>query len=110
MGLLGGLDLLPVRLHRGGVLGGHVTEDVGVSPHQLGHQVPGDVVDVERLRPVLLGDPGVEQDLEQHVAELLDHVVPVPRLQRLDRLVRLLHQVGHERGVRLLGVPGAPAR
>ena len=59
---------------------------------------------------VLLGDPGVEHHLQQHVAELLGHVRPVAGLDRLDRLVRLLDEVRHQRLVRLLGVPRAAAR
>ena len=59
-----------------------VGEDVRVAADQLGHDDGGDVVDVERRLGVLLGDPGMERDLEQDVAELLDYVVAVARLER----------------------------
>ncbi len=59
---------------------------------------------------MLLGDPGVEEHLEQHVAQLLAQRPPVTLLDRLDQLVRLLDQVLHQALVRLLGVPGAAAR
>ena len=49
--------------------------------------------------------PGVEDHLEQDVAELLAKVAPVADLDRLDQLVRLLDQVADERLVRLLRVP-----
>jgi len=58
---------------------GDVSEHVGVAPDQLGHDALGHVVDgvagpVGRLRR----DPGVEHDLEQHVAELVPERRRVP--------------------------------
>ena len=88
-----------------------VGEDVGVPAHELVDEPACDVVDVERLARVLLGDAGLEGDLEQQVAQLLPHVVGVAALDGLDRLVGLLEEVGHEAGVGLLGVPrAAPGR
>ena len=57
----------------------------------------------------LLGDPGVEDDLEQHVAELLGEVGRVAGADGVDDLVGLLDEVGGEGLVGLLGVPGAAA-
>ncbi len=109
-GALVGLDPLPVLLDllRGRRV--HVTEDVRVTPDELGDEAAGDVVDVERRLGALLGDPGVEEDLEEDVAELLGEVVAVAVLDGLEHLVRLLDEVGRQGVVRLLGVPRAPAR
>ena len=86
-----------------------IAEHMGVAGHQLRRDAGGDVVDRPRLARVLLGDPGVEHDLQQHVAELLAHRRAVTGLDRLDRLVGLLGQVGDQRLVGLLGVPRASA-
>ena len=87
-----------------------VAEHVRVPADQLVDQVTGDVVDVEpAVRGGLGGDPGVEDDLQQHVAELLAHGHRVVVDDRVVGLVRLLEQVAAQRGVRLLGVPGAAA-
>ena len=56
------------------------------------------------------GDPGVEDHLQQDVAELLAHGGRVVVDDRVVGLVRLLEQVAAQRGVRLLGVPRAAAR
>ena len=98
---------LPVGGHRVGRVGLDVGEDVRVATHELVDEVARDVVDVEGLARVLLRDAGLEGDLEQEVAELLLHVGRVAALDGLDRLVRLLEEVGHEAGVGLLGVPRA---
>ena len=56
-GLLRVLDRLPARLDRRRVYpleGLGAAEDVGVAPHELGHDAGGDVVDVERVASMLL--------------------------------------------------------
>ena len=93
-----------------GVRGVAVGEDVGMPPDQLLDERAGDGVDVERLGGVLLGHPGVEDDLEQHVTELLAEVGAVAALDGLGHLVGLLDEVRREGLVGLLGVPGAAAR
>jgi hypothetical protein len=105
--LLGGLQPVPVGLHLVGV--GHVEpgEHVRVPVHELVHDPAGDVVDGERVVRVLLGDPGVEDHLEQQVAQLLAQVRAVLGVDRLERLVGLLEQVLRQRPVGLLAVPGA---
>jgi len=70
----------------------------------------GDVVDRPRFGGVLLCQPRVEGDLQEHVAELLAQVDQVAVLDRLVGLVRLLEQVGLEAVVGLLRVPRAAAR
>ena len=82
-----------------------------VPPDELVDQVTGDAVDVEpALRRCLGRHARVEGDLQQDVAELLAHRHRVVVDDRVVGLVRLLEQVAAQRGVRLLGVPGAAAR
>ena len=78
---------------------------------ELGDQVGGHVVDVEPTLVArgLRGDPGVEQHLQQHVAEFLADRCPVTVFDRLGQLVGLLDQVPDQRLVSLLGVPRAAA-
>jgi hypothetical protein len=86
-------------------------------------RVPADqlVVDArghvgDREAPLLLGDRGVELDLVEQVAELLDEVlvggrvVGIERLDGVDDLVGLLEQVGDEALMGLLDVPGHCSR
>ena len=107
--LLGGLDPLPLPLHLVRGRGPAVGEDVRVTTHQLVDEQPGDGVDVEALVPGLLRHPGMEDDLEQDVAELLGQVPAVAGRDGVHGLVRLLDEVRRQALVRLLGVPGAPA-
>ena len=77
---------------------------------QLVDQVAGDVVDVEpAVGAASAADPGVEDHLQQDVAQLLAHGHRVVVDDRVVGLVRLLEQVAAQRGVRLLGVPRAAA-
>ena len=109
--LLDPLDVVPVGLHGLGVVGGDVAEDVRVPAHQLVVHRLGDVGD--REAPFLLGDGGVELDLVQHVAELLDErrlrcrVVRIECADRVDELEGLLDEVRHQGVVGLLDVPRA---
>jgi hypothetical protein len=106
-----GLDGLPVAVDLVGVLDRHVGEDVRVASYQLVDQTGRDVVDGPALAlGQVLGQSGVERDLEQDVAELLAQRIEVSILDRLERLVSLFQQVRRKRGVRLLGVPRTPAR
>ena len=73
---------------------------------QLVGDAPGHVLHVEA--GVLGGrDLGVEDHLQQQVAELLPEMIMVAGLDRLDRLGGLLDQVLHQRAMGLLGVPRA---
>ena len=89
----------------------HVAEHVRVPADQLVHDAGGHVVDGEPgAVGALRGDPGVEHDLQQDVAEFVAQRGRVAGLQRLQRLVALLQQVRGERLVGLLGVPRADTR
>src|SRR5439155_2689263 len=87
-----------------------IPEDVRVPADELVDQVTGHVVDVEAAAGLGLGgDPGVEDDLEQDVAQLLAHRGGVVVHDRVVGLVRLFQQVPAQRGVGLLGVPRTAA-
>ena len=109
--LLVALDVLPVGDDRPGIVGLDVAEHVRVPADELVVDARRHVGDGEAT--LLLGDRGVELDLVQQVAELLDQrlvrrlVVGIERLDGVDQLERLLDEVRHERGVRLLTVPRA---
>ena len=57
----------------------------------------------------LRGDPGVEVDLQQQVAELLAQVVGVAGLDRFEGLVGLLDEVGRASGGSARGPTSAAA-
>jgi len=76
----------------------------------LAVHVGGDILDREVLAGGVRGEVGVEEDLVEHVAELLEHGVAVAGLDGVDELVALLDEVAHEALVGLVGVPGASAR
>ena len=104
-GLLGLLDALPVRHHLVGVGRGGVAEDVRVPPDELFVDGAHDVPDGELAG--LLGDPRLEDHLQQQVAEFLADLALVALLDRADDLVGLLDDVGLERLGGLLAVPRA---
>ena len=76
-----------------------------VAAHQLGDDAARDVVDAE----LALGEAQLrlEDDLQQQVAQLFAVIVDVSGRQRVDHLVGLLDQVGHQRRQGLLAIPGA---
>ncbi len=86
-----------------------IGEHVRMTAYQLGDDVSRDVVDGPAAVRVLSSDARMEDHLEQQVTELLAQVIAVAGLDRLDRLVGLLDQVGDQRLVGLLRVPGAAA-
>src|SRR4051794_5204328 len=88
------LDLLPAGLDSRDVARANVAEHVRVAAHQLVHQVAGDLVDGEPAAgPCLGGHPGVEDHLQQDVAQFLPHRDRVVVDDRVVGLVRLLEQV-----------------
>ena len=107
--LLGLLELVPAGLDGLGV--GRVRPRTRAVPRdELRRGAARDVVEVEGRCGVLLGEAGVEDDLQQHVPELFEQVLAAARLDCLDELVRLLDDVRQEALVRLLAVPRAAAR
>ena len=67
----------------------------------------GGLLEVERL--ALAGQLAVEDDLQQQVAALLEHLVVVVGLDGVDQLVHLLDGVETDRFVILLAIPRATA-
>ncbi len=101
--------LEPGRLHVPSGLRGLITEHVGVARNELVRDAAGHVVDVER-RIGLLADAGMEDHLQQQVAQLLDQRIAVTGVDGLDGLVGLLDEVLDQALVGLLGIPRAPTR
>ena len=79
-----------------------------MAPHQLVGDGACDVGEPERAR--LGGDLGVEDDLQEQVAELVAQRCRVAAVDRLEHLVRLLDHVGPQALVCLLAIPRAAAR
>ena len=88
----------------------HRREDVRVPADEFVDQARGDVVEGPALLGgQLLGESGVEGDLEQHVAEFLAQRVGILLLDGGVGLVALLEQVRREGEMGLLRVPGTAA-
>ena len=99
------LDPLPLPVHVGRGSRDGVAEDVGMAAHDLARDRGLDVGQVEDAR--LGRELGVEDDLEEQVAELLGERRRRPALERVVDLVGLLEEVLAERRVGLLAVPRA---
>ncbi|VXB61650.1 hypothetical protein FRIGORI9N_380008 [Frigoribacterium sp. 9N] len=91
------------------VVGTVCPEHVGVTPHGLLGDVTHDVGEVERPRGGAGGQGAVQDHLVQHVPELFPDVVRGAVLDRLDELVGLFDEVGHQGPWGLRTVPGAAA-
>ena len=106
------LDLVPVAADLVRRLGLDVAEHVGVAADQLVGDVAGDLREIAGA--ALLEQQRQEVDLEQHVAELVDHLRVVTAPGGVGELVGLLDRVRHDRALVLLAVPRAfhaqPAR
>jgi micrococcal nuclease len=108
IGLLDGLERLPVRHHLSGRVCNGVTEDVRMAAdHLLGH-VLRDIL--KRELPRLRGNIGMKDHLVQHVTQLFEQFIAVTGLDRLHEFVGLLDEVLHERLMGLLAIPGASPR
>src|SRR5574344_931410 len=102
-------DLLPVLEDSGGILGNDVAEDMRMTADELVGDGVRHVVEGELVR--LLGHDGLENDLEEDVAELLDVVLLVGGMaHRVEELVGLLEDAGLEGLKRLDAVPWAAIR
>ena len=99
-GLLGGLYLVPLGLDRIRRPRVGRTEDVRVPSDHLAGDRLDDVAEVEDL--LLLGNAGMEDDLQEEVAEFLAEVGQIATLDRVGDLVGLFQRVG------LYGFEGLP--
>src|SRR5262249_13274996 len=94
--------------HLGGAADGDVAEHVRVAAAHLVDHRTTDVVDVEASG--LARHLGMEDDLQEQIAELAAQLLRVVAIDRLGDLVGLLDDVLADRLVRLLAIPGAAAR
>jgi hypothetical protein len=78
-----------------------------MAAHHFRIDLLDDVRDVEF--PGFGGELRVKDDLQQQIAELLRELPGIAAVQRVQRLVGLLHQIRAQRIVRLLAVPGTAA-
>ena len=97
------LDLVPggQDLPRGAQLG--AAEDVRMAAHQLAVLAQGHVLDVELL--LLPGDLGVQQNLQEQVAQLVFDLVPLAAAQGFLQLAGFLAQELYKRKMGLLPIP-----
>ena len=80
-------------------------EDVRVTADELAVEACDDVGDAKV--PGFLGHLGVEEDLEEEVAEFVGQVGPVLALDRVEDLVGFFQRVFPDGGEGLFAVPGA---
>ena len=99
------LELGPARQRLVGVLGVHLAEDVRMPVDQLAHDAVDHVVDAEGAFGV--AQLGLEDHLQEQVAQLLAVVGDRAALQGVHDLVGFLDEVGQKGGQRLLAIPGA---
>ena len=78
---------------------------MGMAADQLGGDRLDDVAEIEQAR--LLRHPGVEDDLQQEVAEFVAQIFGVAALDRVGDFVGLFEREGGDRGEGLLEVPRA---
>jgi hypothetical protein len=106
LGLLFGLDAIPVTLHMGSryspvLVGEHMRMP---SDHFSRHRLD-DVA--ERKGAVLLRHPRVEHDLQQQIAEFVAEIVEIAAGDGVDDLIGLLDGILRDRRKILFEVPGA---
>ncbi len=104
-GFFGLLDLVPELLDVAGGGGGLGAEDVRVAADQLLVDGVEGVVDGEEV--LVGGHLGVEDGLEEEVAEFFGEVGPVAAVDGVEDLVGLFEGVGFDGVEGLLAVPGA---
>ncbi len=106
--LFGLLDLLPVAQHGVGIGGHCIAKDVRMAANELGVQVGGYVLDGEVAG--LGGHLGVEEHLQQKIAQLVLQIGPGAALDGVEDLVGLLQRVALDGVEGLFAVPGTAAR
>lgn len=104
-GAFGRLEAFPCAFDPFGGAGFRVGEDVGVAADELGADAFGDVAEVEAA--VLFGDFGVEDDLEEEVAELFAEFGGSAVRDGVEDFVGFFQEVRAEAEVGLGEVPGA---
>ena len=80
---------------------------MGMAANELFGDRLHDAAEIELAR--LLGHPGVEDDLQQEIAELIAQVREVAALDRVPDFVGFFDRKGGDRREGLLDVPGAAA-
>jgi hypothetical protein len=101
------LQEFPVAKDLGGGFGFDVAEDVGVAANHFVVDFADDVVDGEAA--IFGGDLGVEEDLEEEVAELFGEFGVVAGVESVEDFVGFFDEVGAEGGVGLFAVPRTAA-
>jgi len=102
------LDGVPIGLHVPGVRDFFVSEDVRMAPNKFFDQRPENLF-LGQLA-LFCSNLRLKDDVEEDVAQLLDHLVRVALLDGLDQLVALLQELPFDRLVCLLPVPGTSVR
>lgn len=99
------LQVFPVLLHLFRILGPRLAEHVRMAENQLVADRIGHVAYVESL---LLGAHfGIEDDMQQQIAQLLFHIIQIMVQNRVGQFVGFLYRIHSERLERLLAVPRA---
>lgn len=96
-------DDFPVAEDLGGVFGALFAEDMRVAANHLLIDFADDIGDGEAR--FFASDLGVEEDLEEEIAEFFCEFGVIMAFQRVEDFVGLFDQVGAKRGVRLFAVP-----
>ena len=78
---------------------------MGVTVDHLVGNAASDIGEGEQ--PGFLGDPRLEDDLQQQIAELVADIVDIAALHGIRHLVGLFDGVGRDRREVLLDIPGA---
>ncbi len=106
--LLSRLDLLPFNDDLLGSLQLAGTKNVRMTADELRVDVARDVI--EGKRAFLGGNLSVENDLDQHVAQLFAHVRQIPAVDRIDEFAHFIDQAPHQRSMGLLLIPRTTVR
>ena len=101
-------QLVPAPKHLGRIPQLFLAEDMGMPPDQLVGQLLGHGREIKG--PPFPGQLGMEEDMEEHVPELLLEGMIVPLINGLEQLVDLLENHRLERAVGLFSVPRAATR
>ena len=105
LGALFGLDAFPAAFDFGRIARGTVCEDVRMAADHLLRDGFDDVAESERA--LLLGKPGVIDNLKQQVAKLVLQIDQVAARNGIGNLIGFLDRVGRDRREGLLEIPWA---